>query len=169
MKSASQDRRTVPRPPASESVSSCGIQHGPITSGGVGTNEHASPESHLAGVAMCSLGREEGGVGLIAARLCPSTATASNSSSWTGSSPDKHTQTRTTNAYNTERGFLTQAPALPPAHEPRNLSQISSSVRAAGLVLLTSCASVASVTSLSGWLWPFPSACGRVPLRRCRR
>lgn len=53
---------TGTRPPAGESVGSCGIQHGPIMQDELEQDEHALSKSHRFSGAMCSLGPELGGV-----------------------------------------------------------------------------------------------------------
>lgn len=63
--------------------------------------------------------------GQITALLCLSVATALNSSSWTSSSPDVHTHTRT-QMHTTPSTTSSARPPTPPACEPRNLSQIPS-------------------------------------------
>lgn len=72
-------------------------------------------------------------------------------------SPDANTHTRTTEQHD----FLASLPPAPPRHKLGNVIQHSAHI-------LCVCRSV-SVTSLSGWLWPFQSACGPAPSRRCQR
>lgn len=167
VKSGSPDRRTVTRPPALESASSCGIQHGPIISQKLEQMNMRRQEAIGWRSDVLTGLREKECTDKLWCCIFPQSQPQIAAAGQAASRTYTHEQAR--HRQTTKSTTPSAQPPVSPTHELEIAARLLLSQGSQPPPHTLCVCSAVSVTSLSGWLWPFLSACGRVPLRRCRR